>query len=49
MAKNCHAFTAMESSEKTKTYKKKKPKTNHKQELTNMSPVRNDESFFPAF
>lgn len=26
MAKNCHAFTAMERSEKTKTYKKEKKK-----------------------
>lgn len=41
MAKNCHAFTGMESSEKTKINKKINNKTNHKQELTNMSPVRN--------
>lgn len=40
MAKNCHAFTAMESSAKTKINKKNE-ETNHKQELTNMSPIRN--------
>lgn len=49
MGKNCHAFTAMERSEETKINKKpKKPQTkkinknpNHKQELTNVSSVRN--------